>query len=124
MNMSKDENINSTDGPGVMSNKVIRIDLAEKYLFNPDELTPEIIHTTYSNVAYVQVTGRDVFVDFLQLPGYKKDGRVIMNGTRVYMSFFSAKKLAEVLQNTLENVYAEGGMEQYENKNISKNKEK
>lgn len=51
-----------------------------------------------------KVTERDVFVDFLGLPGVKKDDEALLKGVRVYMPFSAAQKLTEVLQNTLENI--------------------
>ncbi len=89
------------------------IDLAELYRFEPGELQSDITHSSYSNLAYVQVTHRDVFIDFLEMPGIRRDGKMCVNGTRIYMSHVAAQKLAEALSGILGKVYKEGGMERY-----------
>jgi len=89
------------------------IDLRELYQFEPGELQPDITHSSYSNLAYVQVTHRDVFIDFLEMPGIRRDDRMRVNGTRIYMSHAAAQKLAEALSGILDKVYKEEGMEKY-----------
>jgi len=75
---------------------------------------PDISYSTYSNLAYIQVTHRDVYIDFLEMPGIKReDGKMHVDGTRVFMSHAAAQKLAEALNGILEKVYSEGGMENY-----------
>ena len=91
----------------------ILIDLNEMYDFDPKDMVPDISLVRYSNFAYIQVTPRDVYVDFLEMPGIKKDNKVIVNGTRVYMSHIAAQKLAEALQGVLEKVHKSGEMEMY-----------
>jgi DNA-binding transcriptional ArsR family regulator len=54
---------------------------------------------------------RGAYVDFLEMPGVKKDGRVMVKGTRVYMSHVIAKRLGEVLQEVLKKAGREGGLE-------------
>lgn len=94
------------DGPGA-------IDLRERYRFEPEELQPDVTQTAYSNLAYVQVTHRDVFIDFLEMPGLRRDDRVLVKGTRISMSHAAAQRLAEALAGILEKVHTEDGMEQY-----------
>lgn len=89
----------------------ILINLGEMYKFNPDDMVPEITEVRYSNLSYIQVTHRDVYIDFLQMPGIKKDGKVLVNGTRVYMSHVAAQKLVEAMQGVLEEVHSSGKME-------------
>jgi len=89
------------------------IDLRELYRFEPDELQLDITHSSYSNLAYVQVAHRDVCIDFLEMPGVRRDGRALINGTRIYMSHAAAQKLAEALSGILERVHTEEGMEKY-----------
>lgn len=60
-----------------------------KRLIGPDEGT-------------VKATGQEVFVDLLQMPGVDKEDEVVLRGVGVYMPFQAARKLAEVLQDTLE----------------------
>lgn len=91
----------------------IKIDIKEIYKFDPKDITPDISVVRYSNLAYIQVTHRDVYIDFLEMPGIKKDGKILLNGTRIYMSFVAAQKLAEALQGILEQVHSRGEMEKY-----------
>ncbi len=73
------------------------VDLRKLYAFKPEDLTVELSSTFYSNVSYMQIAPRDVIIDFLEMPGIKKDGKVIISGIRVYMSHTAALKLAESL---------------------------
>lgn len=91
----------------------ITVDLRELYKFEPKDIIPDISMVRYSNLAYIQITHRDVYIDFLEMPGIKKDGKVLLNGTRIYMSFVAAQKLAETLQGILEQVHSRGEMEMY-----------
>ena len=89
------------------------VDLRELYRIEPEELQLDITHSSYSNLAYVQVAHRDVCIDFLEMPGLRRDGRALINGTRIYMSHAAAQKLAEALSGILERVHTEEGMEKY-----------
>ncbi len=93
--------------------KSVLIDLGEIYRFDPEDIVPDISAVHYSNLAYIQATHRDVYIDFLQMPGIKKDDKVLLDGTRIYMFYVAAKKLAEALQGILEQVYSRGDMEMY-----------
>ena len=53
------------------------IDIRDMYKFKPEDLTLDISATYYSNVAYIQVAPRDVIIDFLGLPGTKKDEKMV-----------------------------------------------
>jgi hypothetical protein len=91
----------------------VTIDLADLYKFNPEDLVADIKTSAYSNLAYVQVTHRDVVIDFFEMPGTKKDGKMVLPGTRVFMSFAAAQRLSEALAGILEKAHRDGGMEQY-----------
>lgn len=93
--------------------ELITVDLKELYKFQPKDIIPDISIVRYSNLAYIQITHRDVYIDFLEMPGIKKDGKILLNGTRIYMSFAAAQKLAETLQGILEEVDSRGKMEKY-----------
>jgi hypothetical protein len=93
--------------------QAVTIDLANLYKFDPEDLVADIKTSTYSNLAFIQVTHRDVFIDFFEMPGTKKDGKMVMPGTRVYMSFAAAQRLSEALTGILEKAHKDGGMEQY-----------
>ena len=89
------------------------VNLRKLYRIEPEELQLDITHSSYSNLAYVQVTHRDVCIDFLEMPGARRDGKALINGTRIYMSHAAAQKLAEALSGILERVHTEEGMEKY-----------
>lgn len=89
------------------------IDLREIYSYKPKDLVPDISVVRYSNLAYINITHRDVLIDFLEMPGVKKDGKVLLNGTRIYMSYVAAQRLAESLLETLEQVHSSGKIEKY-----------
>ena len=93
--------------------QAVTIDLADLYKFNPEDLIADIKTSAYSNLAYVQVTHRDVVIDFFEMPGTKKDGKMVLPGTRVFMSFAAAQRLSEALAGILEKAHRDGGMEQY-----------
>jgi len=97
---------------GVGDDIRVGIDLKEMYRFEAKDMAPEITVSRYSNLAYVQVSPRDVYIDFLEMPGVKRDGKVAVNGTRVYMSHVAAQRLGEVLQQTLRKVVRDGGIEE------------
>ncbi|HPH34334.1 MAG TPA: DUF3467 domain-containing protein [Methanoregulaceae archaeon] len=105
--MADVEGENKTEGQSVT------IDLANLYKFEPEDLVTDIRATAYSNLAFIQVTPRDVFIDFFEMPGIKKDGKMVMPGTRVYMSFAAAQRLSEAMRGILEKAHKDGGMEQY-----------
>lgn len=105
--MAAEEEGTRTEGQSVT------IDLANLYKFDPDDLVTDIKTSAYSNLAFIQVTHRDVFIDFFEMPGMKKDGKMVMPGTRVYMSFAAAQRLSEALTGILEKAHKDGGMEQY-----------
>jgi hypothetical protein len=96
--------------------KGFTVDLDRMYQVDAEKLTPDITHCRYSNLAYIQVTERDVYIDFLEMPGVKRDDRQVINGIRVYMTHASAQKLSGVLHDILEDVAKAKGMEIYEPK--------
>lgn len=89
------------------------IDLRKVYNYKPENLKPDISIVRYSNLAYINTNNRDVHIDFLEMPGIIKDDKVLLNGTRIYMSHAAAEKLAERLLETLEQVRSSGKMEKY-----------
>ena len=94
-------------------NDKYHLDIGRMYEFNPDDMTPDIRTTAYSNVAYITCSNRDVFIDFLEIPGVKKDGKIMVPGTRVFMSHAAAQQLAIRLAQVLEGSYKRGEMEAY-----------
>jgi len=91
-----------------------KIDIRDMYKFEPEDLAVDISATYYSNLAYIQVAPRDVVIDFLGLPGVKKDKKMVVSGARVFMSHAAAQKLVESLSALLENSYKDGKLEMFE----------
>ncbi len=89
------------------------VDLNDLYKFDLQDLSVNISEEIYSNLSYIQITHRDVYIDFLAMPGTKREGSQIVNGTRVYMSHVAAQKLAETLGQLLSDVHQKGAMETY-----------
>lgn len=77
----------------------------------PSEI--DINQVYYSNLAAVNVSHRDVFIDFLQTPGVRRDEAMHLPGVRIFMSYAAAQKLAETLFRVLASAHADGAMEQY-----------
>jgi uncharacterized protein (DUF2267 family) len=105
------KNQNSSKKP-VNANQ-LPIDIGRMYQFRPDEMVPEIRTSSYSNVSYITCTNRDVFIDFLEMPGIKKDRKMTVPGTRIYLSHSAARQLAAKLTEILEGSYHRGKMEFY-----------
>jgi len=91
----------------------LNINLMDLYKFDVKDLVVEITEEHYSNHAMIQVTDKDVYIDFLSMPGIKKDGKMVIRGTRVFMPYSSAQVLAESLGRVLETANKEGGMTTY-----------
>jgi len=96
-----------------LDGQAMTLDLSNLYKFEPGDLVADIRTSAYSNLAFIQVTHRDVFIDFFEMPGIKKDEKMVMPGTRVYMSFAAAQRLSEAMRGILEKAHKDGGMEQY-----------
>jgi len=78
------------------------IDLTAAYRDNAGELVTDILVSRYSNLAYIQVSPRDVCIDFLEMPGIRKNEKTVVGGARIHMSHEAARRLAEVLGGVLE----------------------
>lgn len=94
----------------------LNIDFGKLYSSSSDELTLDIEKHAYSNLAYISCTPIDIYIDFLEMPGVKTDGKTVVKGIRVYMSHAAAQKCAQALQNLLEKIHKDGGMEVYQSK--------
>jgi hypothetical protein len=113
--------MSKTDGPvSENTEDTITIDFADLYKFNKDDLAINISTVGYSNIAYMQVGHRDVYIDFLGMPGTKRDGKMVIDGIRIFMSHTAAKALADSLNQLLDDVYRRGKMESYPPKGIKK----
>jgi Protein of unknown function (DUF3467). len=106
--------------PSPEEGKTLSINLADLYSFETSDLVLEISEEHYSNIAYMQVAPRDVYIDFLTMPGVKKDGKMVIEGTRIYMSHVAAQRLVESLGQLLKNVHQTGVMEIFAPANAKK----
>jgi hypothetical protein len=112
--MTSDEKpLNEETNVSEVKTEEIVIDLRKVYGYKSENLKPDISIVRYSNMAYINTTNRDVHIDFLEMPGIIKDDKVLLNGTRIYMSHSAAQKLAERLLETLEQVHTVGKIEKY-----------
>lgn len=89
----------------------ISVDLKRIYEFDAGDIVPDINATRYSNLAYIQVTPRDLYIDFLEMPGVKKDGRMVVSGVRIYMSHVAGQRLSQALGRTISEVLEKGKIE-------------
>lgn len=108
----------STDKKGDYSQKVesnkVSIDLSKLYSYNHDEAEVCIDNTIYANLSYVQLSHRDVYIDFLKMPGIIENKKQIIYGTRVYLTHSAAQQLAVVLSTLLKQIHEAGEMEFYQ----------
>jgi hypothetical protein len=106
--LPKEETVETT------TSEVVTIDLKNLYHYDPKDIRLDISAITYSNLANINASSRDVHIDFLEMPGIKKDGIPVVTGTRIYLSHVAARKLAKALSDVLEHVHSEGDMEKYQ----------
>jgi len=88
-----------------------RFDVQDLYKIDAEKLSLNVTTSRYSNLAYIQVTPRDVTIDFLEMPGVKRDGKDVVEATRIYMTHVAAQRMVRSLGTLLERVYRDGGME-------------
>lgn len=62
---------------------------------NPKNPIADVIQTWYSNYGFVTAGGRDLWIDFLQLPGTPVEGRTHIPTYRIFLTHVAAQKLAE-----------------------------
>ena len=84
-------------------------------LYHYDSAQPElrVESSHYSNFAIVVTGGRDIMIDFLQVPGNPTEGRTIIPSTRIFLNHVNAQKLAEAIIAGLRKAHDDGNMEQY-----------
>ncbi len=85
-------------------------------IYNPEkiDLKIKVESHDYSNLAYINVSYRDIMIDFLKMPGtVTDDGKTVVPANRIYMSHSAAKSLAESILKTLDEAYDSGQLEQY-----------
>jgi hypothetical protein len=88
------------------------MDIKDLYKVKLEDIILNISSTHYSNLTYMQVAPREVVLDFLELPGIKRDGKLVIDGVRVYLSHVAAEILVEKLGKLLEKAYKDGNIAQ------------
>ena len=118
MTDKKEEILRKEETVETTTSDVVTVDvkdlLKDLYRYDPKDIRLDISAIEYSNLANVNVSSRDVSIDFLKVPGVKKDGIPVVTGTRIYLSHVAAQKLAKALSDVLERVHSEGDMEKYQ----------
>jgi anionic cell wall polymer biosynthesis LytR-Cps2A-Psr (LCP) family protein len=77
------------------------------------QVIPNVTHSKYSNIAYISASNRDIHINFLELPGIRKGNELLIDTTRIYMTYSSAQKLAAAIQEVLREAYSKGSMQEY-----------
>ena len=108
--------------PSIRKKTEVTINLSDLYSFKSEDLTIDITGEQYSNHAFAHVTPNDVYIDFLTFPGAKRDGKMSLKGTRIYMSHSVAQALIEGLKKSLGNEYKDRAIKTYAPE-ITKNSE-
>jgi hypothetical protein len=93
--------------------RIVSLEIGKCYQFKPEDFEVNVTNANYANTSFIQVMGQDVFIDFMALPGIKRDGKMVADATRIYMTHVQAKKLVDTLGAVLENTYQAGRMEKY-----------
>lgn len=94
--------------------KEYHLDFGSYYESNQENTILDISSSFYSNYAIIQTSNRDVYIDFLEMPGIKKDGKMNICAKRIMLPHAVAQKLAEVILTNLEKSYKDGNIEQYQ----------
>ncbi|MEI7591282.1 MAG: hypothetical protein WCJ49_08260 [Deltaproteobacteria bacterium] len=75
-----------------------------QFIKSDEPITPEIDVVRYSNQILMNITENEVILDFLELPGIAREGKMHVRGTRIYLTIGKTKKIHEVLGNLLKEV--------------------
>lgn len=78
------------------------------------KLRMSVKESRYANLAFVQVSPRDVFIDFIQAPGLPDGDEIRVDVTRIYLSPPAAKSLADVLSDLVAKLQKAGQFEKLE----------
>jgi hypothetical protein len=90
------------------------IDVGKLYKFDPGDLNIEITGRSYSNHVFIQGTDHDIYIDFLEFPGVKKEAHnMAVPGVRVYMSHIAAQRMALTVLGLLNKMHKEGKISQF-----------
>jgi hypothetical protein len=100
----------SDDKPNQMPTQVA-ISQAQLFGFDPATTRADVALNWYSNFAFVSAGPRDLWIDFLQVPGIPQQGQTVVPTCRVYLSHVAAEKLAQALLQVLRDAAAGGRLE-------------
>lgn len=103
-----------------MSEEKPILDLPNYYKYDYSKAKIKVLNHSYSNLAWINVSGRDVFIDFLSMPGIIEDGIPVINATRISMPPAAAARLAEVLARTIDQAINDNGFEPISSKKQEK----
>jgi hypothetical protein len=103
---------------GKEKDQVLSVDIGKCYQFKPEDFDIEVTSEHYANNSFIQVMNQDVFIDFMSIPGIKKEGKMVASATRIYMTHVQAAKLARSLQSILQSTHEAGRMETYPPKKL------
>ena len=91
----------------------LTIDLAKLAHLDWANVKLEQDFVSYSNHALVQASPRDIWVDFMTLPGERVDGRDVVRGVRVFMTHIAARRLAESILGVLDQTAKRPDLERF-----------
>lgn len=111
--MTKKANKMIIPDAGREKDQTMSVDIGRCYKFSPDDFEIEVTSEHYANNSFIQVMNQDVFIDFMRVPGVKKDGKMIASATRIFMTHVQAAKLARTLQSVLQSTHEAGRMETF-----------
>jgi hypothetical protein len=82
-------------------------------LYTTDPGTPQldIRFSAYSNLGAVSLTGRDLFIDFIEMPPRPVGGKMQAPTARIYLTHHAAKALADAIYNLLGDAQEKGRLE-------------
>ncbi|MHB8119847.1 MAG: DUF3467 domain-containing protein [Methanothrix sp.] len=97
----------------IVSETTELFDIEKLYKTDQNSIILNISESFYSNYARINVSNRDVNIDFIEMPGVKKEDKIVINAIRIKLPHSVAQNLAGLLIGLLEKAYNGGNMEQY-----------
>jgi hypothetical protein len=76
----------------------LQLDLASLYKIDPAQTVLEMVGTHHANHVMVQLLQRDIYLDFLAIPGIIRDGKHSVQAFRIQLSHQTAYQLMTALQ--------------------------
>jgi len=69
---------------------------------DPENIVLNITSSHFSNYALIQLREREMHIDFLELPGSKRDDKWRINAVRIYLTPDHSRKIANILLDLLD----------------------